>query len=75
MAYLDTDAAARHLGFVRADGSADRERLRHYLARYRVPTWRRGRSVVVKQEDLDASLTPGPVAAERFYRMAARRRA
>lgn len=72
-AYMDTDQAARYLGFIRQDGSADRARLREYLRRYKVPTWRRGRSVVVRQQDLDASLRPGPVPAEHYYRRAAER--
>lgn len=65
MAYLDSDRAARFLGFVRreADGVdvPDRKALREYLTRKGVPTKRRGRAVVVDERDLEASLTPGPV--------------
>lgn len=70
MAYLNTEQAAFYLGCVRretdANGTvteiADRVKLRDYLSRHRVPTYHRGRSVLVREIDLDKSLQPGPHA-------------
>ena len=66
MAYLNTEQAARYLGFVRremgdngvATDVPDRVRLLDYLRQWQVPTFHRGRCVVVREIDLEKSLRP-----------------
>ena len=64
--YLNTDQAARFLGFVRSETQSngrvidvpDRVKLLDYLKRWHVPTFHRGRCVVVRDSDLEKSLRP-----------------
>lgn len=54
--YLNTAEAAKRLRFVKADGSPDRSECWKYLIAKRVPYAMRGRTVLVKLSDLEASL-------------------
>lgn len=66
MAYLNTEQAAYFLGFVRREVDdagrtvevADRAKFLDHVTRHRIPTFHRGRAVVVRERDLEASLTP-----------------
>lgn len=54
--YLNTADAAKYLCFRRPDGSPDRRELWNYLIDRRVPYVKRGRTVLVRLSDLEASL-------------------
>jgi hypothetical protein len=57
--FLTTFEVAEYLRFEKPDGSPDIIRAWKYLKRYRVPTSKRGRTVLIRKDDIDASLKPG----------------
>jgi hypothetical protein len=57
--YLTTFDAAEYLRFETPDGQPDIIALWKWLKRYRVPTVKRGRTVLIHEDDLKAALKPG----------------
>jgi hypothetical protein len=71
MAYLNTEQIAWRYGFVKRENGqevADRNGVRDYLDDHGIPTTRRGRTVLVDERDLDASLTAGRPPSMAFAR-------
>lgn len=54
--YLRTDEVADLLRFTDEHGRPDQKRARDYIARQRITIYKRGRSVLVRRDDLEATL-------------------